>query len=164
MYNFYTFAGKTRLLSICQVLLAVPLPVTFSFVVEALSIFVGASTRGLLLSLGARLSGSLALGLSLLLETGGLANRQRIVKFSLHGQLRILQHCKQFINCLIHAVHPIVLNKSFKARRERHEDDICSQSFRDLKSQLGHPLPKAHDFITCSLTGAPSFILKFHKA
>ena len=74
MYNFYTFAGKTRLLSICQVLLVVPLPVTFSFAVEALSIFVGASTRGLLLSLGVGFSGSLALGLSLLLETGDLVN------------------------------------------------------------------------------------------
>ena len=63
--------------------------VTFSFAVEALNIFVGASTRGLLLSLGAGFSGSLALGLSLLLETGGLANRQHIVRVSLHGQLRI---------------------------------------------------------------------------
>ena len=61
MYNFYTFTGKTRLLSIYQVLLAVPLPVTFIFAVKTLSIFVGASTRGLLLSLGAGLSGSLAL-------------------------------------------------------------------------------------------------------
>ena len=95
---------------------------TFSFAVEALSIFARASTRGLLLSLGAGLSGSLALGISLL-ETSGLANRQRIVRVSLHGQLRISQHCKQFINCIIHPIHPILLNNAFKARRERHEDD-----------------------------------------
>src|ERR1041385_3782041 len=54
IYNFHTFTGKTRLLSICQILLAVPLPVTFSFVVEALSIFVRACTRGFL-GFGARL-------------------------------------------------------------------------------------------------------------
>src|SRR3954468_20181770 len=75
IYNFYTFAGKTRLLSICQILLAVPLPVTFSFAIEALSIFVRASTRGFI-GLGTRLAGALALGLALLLETGGLDNRQ----------------------------------------------------------------------------------------
>src|SRR3954466_894028 len=97
IYNFYTFAGKTRLLSICQILLAVPLPVTFSFAVEALSIFVRAGTRGFL-GLGARLAGALSLGLALFLETGGLANRQRVVGVSLHGSLRIFQHCKQFIN------------------------------------------------------------------
>ena len=68
IYNFYTFAGKTGLLSICQILLIVPLPVTFSFVVETLSIFVRASARGFL-GLGARLAGALALGLALLLET-----------------------------------------------------------------------------------------------
>src|SRR3954453_20083547 len=117
IYNFYTFAGKTGLLSICQILLAVPLPVTFSFAVLALSIFVRASARGFL-GLGARLAGALALGLALLLETSGLADRQRIVRVSLHGSLRILQHCKQFINCVIHPVHPIVLNKTLKARRE----------------------------------------------
>src|SRR4051812_24490097 len=97
IYNFYTFAGKTRLLSICQILLAVPLPVTFSFAVEALSIFVRASTRGFF-GLGSRLAGALALGLALFLEIGGLANRQRIVRVSLHGSVRIFQHCKQFIN------------------------------------------------------------------
>src|SRR3954464_11233590 len=97
IYNFYTFAGKTRLLSICQILLAVPLPVTLSFAVEALSIFVRASARGFL-GLGARLAGALALGLALLLGTGSLANRQCIVRVSVHGSLRILQHCKQFIN------------------------------------------------------------------
>src|ERR1043165_1864280 len=113
IYNFYTFAGKTGLLSICQILLAVPLPVTLSFAVEALSIFVRASARGFL-GIGARLAGALALGLDLLLETGGLANRQRIVGVSLHGSLRIFQQRKQFINRLVHPVHAIVLNKAFE--------------------------------------------------
>src|ERR1041384_6288106 len=49
IYNFYTFAGKTRLLSICQILLAVPLPMTFSFAVEALSIFVRTVPEGFLI-------------------------------------------------------------------------------------------------------------------
>src|ERR1043165_4471824 len=93
IYNFYTFAGETGLLLICQVLLAVPLPVTFSFAVETLSIFVRASARGFL-GLGARLAGALPLGPAFLLETGGLANRQRVVRFNLHGSLRIFQHCK----------------------------------------------------------------------
>src|ERR1043165_7125879 len=74
IYNFYTFAGKTRLLSICQILLAVPLPVTLSFAVVALSIFVRASARGFL-GLGPRHAGALALGLALLLETSGFADR-----------------------------------------------------------------------------------------
>src|SRR3954470_16232761 len=117
MYNFYTFAGETGLLLICQVLLAVPLPVTLCFAVETLSIFVRASARGFL-GFGARLSGALTLGLALLLETGGLANRQRIVRVSLHGSLRIFQHCKQFINRLVHPVHVIVLNKAFETWRE----------------------------------------------
>src|SRR3954463_10013308 len=85
IYNIYTFAGKTGLLSICQILLAVPLPVTLSFAVEALSIFVRDSSRGFL-GLGTRLAGALALGLALLLETSGLADCQHIVRVSLHGR------------------------------------------------------------------------------
>ena len=56
MYNSYTFSGFPGLL-ICQVLLAVPLPVSGALSVEALSFSLGSSLR---VALGAGLTGALA--------------------------------------------------------------------------------------------------------
>ena len=82
MYIIYTFFHFAILL-IHQVFGAVPLPVTISFAVEALSFWLG-SSFGLLHGSGNLLAILLEvpfLSLSLLLETSGLVNHQHLMLF-----------------------------------------------------------------------------------
>ena len=82
MYIKYTFVHFAILL-IRQVFGAVPLPVTISFAVEALSFRLG-SSFGLLHGSGNLLVILLEvpfLSLALLLETGGLVNHQHLMLF-----------------------------------------------------------------------------------
>ena len=82
MYIIYTFVHFAILL-IRQVFGAVSLPVTISFVVEALSFRLGSSFRLLhgSVNLLAILLEAPFLSLALLLETGGLVNRQHLMLF-----------------------------------------------------------------------------------
>ena len=92
MYIIYTFVHFAILL-IRQVFGAVPLPVTISFVVEALSFRLG-SSFGLLHGSGNLLTILLEvpfLSLALLLETSGLVNHQHLMLF-LDFYLRRFQH------------------------------------------------------------------------
>ena len=82
MYIKYTFV-HFAILIIRQVSRAVPLPVTISFVVEALSFRLG-SSFGLLHGSGNLLAILLEvpfLSLALLLETSGLVNHQHLMLF-----------------------------------------------------------------------------------
>ena len=82
MYIQYTFVQYAILL-IRQVSRAVPLPVTISFAVEALSFRLG-SSFGLPYGSGNLLAILLAvpfLSLALLLETSGLVNHQHLMPF-----------------------------------------------------------------------------------
>ena len=82
MYIQYTFVHFAILL-ICQVSRAVPLPVTISFAVEALSFRLG-SSFGLLHECGNLLAIHLEvpfLSLALLFETSGLVNHQHLMLF-----------------------------------------------------------------------------------
>ena len=82
MYIKYTFVHFAILL-IRQVSRAVPLPVTISFVVEALSFMLG-SIFGILHGSGNLLAILLEvpfLSLALLLETSGLVNHQHLMLF-----------------------------------------------------------------------------------
>ena len=82
MYIKYTFVHLAILL-ICQILGAVPLPVTSPFAVEALSLKL--RTRLGLLHLSSNLLAVLLevpfLSLALLLETSGLVNHQHLMLF-----------------------------------------------------------------------------------
>ena len=111
MYIKYTFVHFAILL-IRQVSRAVPLPVTISFVVEALSFRLG-SSFGLLHGSGNFLAILLEvpfLSLALLLETSGLVNHQHLMLF-LDFYLRRFQHCKELWNRFHHPLHIIVHNK-----------------------------------------------------
>src|SRR3954463_4471126 len=84
MYIGYTFLLDVAVLQIRQVLRAIPLPVTFSLAVKALSIRLTPSLgnlrrRGNFLT--ALLEVSLFLGLALLVEFGGLIDHQHLVLF-----------------------------------------------------------------------------------
>src|SRR4051812_27180018 len=84
MYIGYTFLLDVAVLQICQVLRAIPLPVTLSLAVKALSIRLRPSL-GLLRRRGnfltALLEVSLFLSIALLLEFGGLIDQQHLVLF-----------------------------------------------------------------------------------
>ena len=98
LYIKYTFVHFAILL-ICQVFGAVPLPVTISFAVEALSFRIGYSFR-LLHGSGNLLAILLEvpfLSLALLLETSGLVNHQHLILF-LDFYLRRFQHCEELGN------------------------------------------------------------------
>ena len=79
MYIKYTFVHFAILL-IRQVSRAVPLPVSISFVVEALSFRLG-SSFGILHGSGNLLSILLEVPFALLLETSGLVNHQHLMLF-----------------------------------------------------------------------------------
>ena len=111
MYIKYTFVHFAILL-IRQVSRAVPLPVTISFVVEALSFRLG-SSFGLLHGSGnllAILLEVLFLSLALLLETSGLVNHQHLMLF-LDFYLRRFQHREELENRFCHPLHIIVHHK-----------------------------------------------------
>src|SRR3954469_5786527 len=84
MYIGYTFLLDVAVLQILQVFRAIPLPVTFSLAVKALSIRLRPNL-GLLCRRGnfltALLEVSFFLRLSLLLEFGGLIDHQHLVLF-----------------------------------------------------------------------------------
>ena len=108
MYIIYTFVHFAILL-IRQVSRAVPLPVTISFAVEALSSNLG-SSFGLLHGSGNLLSILLEvpfISLALLLETSGLANHQHLMLF-LDFYLRRFQHREELGNYFRHPLHIIV--------------------------------------------------------
>ena len=108
MYIIYTFVHFTILL-IRQVFGAVPLPVTISIVVEALSFKLG-SSFGLLHGSGilfAILLKVTFLSLALLLETSGLVNHQHLMLF-LDFYLRRFQHREELGNRFRHPLHIIV--------------------------------------------------------
>ena len=107
-YNFVHFA----ILLIRQVSRAVPLQVTISFVVEALSFRLG-SSFGLLHGSGNLLANLLEvpfLSLALLLETSGLVNHQHLVLF-LDFYLRQFQHREELGNRFRYPWHIIVHHK-----------------------------------------------------
>ena len=108
MYSIYTFVHFAILL-IRQVFGAVPLLVTISFVVEALSFRLG-SSFGLLHGSGNLLAILLEvpfLSLSLFLETSGLVNHQHLMLF-LDFYLHRFQHREELGNYFCHPLHIIV--------------------------------------------------------
>ena len=108
MYIQYTFVHFAILL-ICQVSRAVPLPVTISFAVEALSFRLG-SSFGILHGSGNLLAILLEvpfLSLALLLETSGLVNHKHLMLF-LDFYLRRFQHREELGNCFRYPLHIIV--------------------------------------------------------
>ena len=108
MYIKYTFVYFAILL-IRQVFGAVPLPVTISFAVEALSLRLGTSF-GLLHGSGNLLAILLEvpfLSLAILLETSGLINHQHLMLF-LDFYLRGFQHREELGNHFRHPLHIIV--------------------------------------------------------
>src|SRR3954464_2095165 len=113
MYIIYTFLLYVAVLQIRQVLGEIPLPVTFSLAVKALSIRLRPSL-GLLRRRGSFLTAllevSLFLRLALLLEIGGLIDHQHLVLF-LDLHFHRLQHREKFWQCLIHALHVVVHHK-----------------------------------------------------
>ena len=98
MYIIHTFVHFAILL-IRQVFGAVPLPVTISFAVEALSFRLG-SSFGLLHGSGNLLAILLEvpfLSLALLLETSGLVNHQHLMFFYFY--LHRFKHREELGNC-----------------------------------------------------------------
>ena len=108
MYIIYTFFHFAILL-IRQVFGAVPLPVTISFAVEALSFRLG-SSFGLLHGSDNLLAILLEvpfISLALFLETSGLVNHQHLMLF-LDFYLRRFQHREELGNHFRHPLHIIV--------------------------------------------------------
>ena len=108
MYIIYTFVHFAILL-IRHIFGAVPLPVTISFAVEALSFRI-CSSFGLLHGSGnllANLLEVLFLYLALLLETSGLVNHQHLMLF-IDFYLRRFQHREELGNHFRHPLHIIV--------------------------------------------------------
>ena len=108
MYIKYTFVHFAILL-ICQVSRAVPLPVTISFAVEALSFRLRFSF-GLLHGSDNLLAILLEvpfLSLALLLETSGLVNHQHLMLF-LISTFADFSIAKSFGNCFCYPLHIIV--------------------------------------------------------
>ena len=117
MYIKYTFVHFAILL-IRQVSRAVPLPVTISFAVEALS-FRLRSIFGILHGSGNMLAILFevpCLSLALLLETSGLVNHQHLMLF-LDFYLRRFQHRKKLENRFRHPLHIIVHHEVLVAWR-----------------------------------------------
>ena len=111
MYIQYTFVQYAILL-IRQVSRAVPLPVTISFAVEALSFRLGSSI-GLLHGSGNLLVILLEvpfLSLALLLKTSDLVNHQHLMLF-LDFYLHRFQHHEELGNRFRHPLHIIVHHK-----------------------------------------------------
>src|SRR3954464_8945548 len=113
MYIGYTFLLDVAVLQIRQVLREIPLPVTFSLAVKALSISLRPSL-GLLRRCGnfltALLEVSLFLRLALLPEFGGLIDQQHLVLF-LDLHFCRFQHGEEFWQCLVHVLHIVVHHK-----------------------------------------------------
>ena len=108
LYIKYTF-DHFAILLIHQVSRAVPLLVTISFVIEALSFrlefsfgFLHGCDNLLVIPFEVPL-----LSLCPLLETGGLINHQHLM-FFLDFYLRRFQHCEELGNYLRHPLHIIV--------------------------------------------------------
>ena len=115
MYIKYTFVNFAILL-IRQVVGVVPLLVTISFAVEALSFRLG-SRFGLLPRSGNLLAILLEvpfLSLALFLETSGLVNHQHLMLL-LDFYLRSFEHCEELGNCLVYPLHIIVHHEAFVA-------------------------------------------------
>jgi hypothetical protein len=111
MYIIYTFVHFAILL-IRQVFGAVPLPVTISFAVEALSFRLG-SSFGLLHGSGNLLVLLLEvpfLSLALLIETSGLVNHQHLMLF-LISTFANFSIAKSSGNSFCHPLHIIVQNE-----------------------------------------------------
>ena len=111
MYIKYTFVHFAILL-ICQVLWAVPLLVTISFAVEALS-FRLRSSFGLFHGSDNLLAILLEvpfLSLALFLETSSLVNHQHLMLF-LDFYLRRFQHREELGNRFRHPLHIIVYHE-----------------------------------------------------
>ena len=105
----YLILVHFAILFIRQVFGAVPLPVTTSFVVEALSFRLG-SSFGLVHGSGNLLAILLEvpfLSLALLLETSDLVNHQHLMLF-LDFYLRRFQHCEELGSCFRYPLHIIV--------------------------------------------------------
>src|SRR3954471_16339449 len=113
MYIGYTFLLDVAVLKIRQVLREIPLPVTLSLAVKALSISLRPSL-GLLRRRGnfltALLEVSLFLRLALLLEFGGLIDQQHLVLF-LDLHFCRLQHGEEFWQRLVHVLYIVVHHK-----------------------------------------------------
>ena len=111
MYIKYTFVHFAILL-IRQVFGVVPVPMTISFAVEALS-FRLRSSFGFLHGSGNLLAiilEVLFVSLALLLETSGLVNHQHLMLF-LDFYLRRFKHCEELGNRFHHPLHIIVHQK-----------------------------------------------------
>ena len=107
MYIQYTFV-HFAILFIHQILGAVPLPVTISFAVEALTFRLG-SSFGLLHGSGNLLAILIEvplLSLCPFLETSGLVNHQHLMLF-LDFYLCRFQHCEELGNYFLHPLHII---------------------------------------------------------
>ena len=116
MYIQYTSIDLVSLL-IYQVSRVVPLPVTISFAVEALSFRLG-SSLGLLHGSGNLLAilfeVPLLLPFALFLETSGLVDHQHLMLL-FDFYLRSFQHCEELGNSLIHPLHIIVHHEALVA-------------------------------------------------
>src|SRR3989337_2829307 len=114
MYIKYTFVDVASLL-ICQVLGAVPLPVTSPLAVETLSLGYG-SRLGFLC--GSSNCFAVLLEVPLLslalLETGALLHHQHSMLF-LDFNLRSLKHSEELRNRLVHSLHIRVHHKALIA-------------------------------------------------
>jgi hypothetical protein len=114
MYIKYTFVDVAILL-ICQILGAVPLPMTSSLAVETPSL--GFRTRlGFLLWSSNKFAVLLEVPLlSLaLLKTGVLFDHQHLMLF-LDFNLRSFEHSEELENSLVHSLHIIVHHKDLVA-------------------------------------------------
>src|SRR3954470_17306636 len=112
MYIRYTFLLDVAVLQIRQVLWAIPLPMTFSLAVKALSIRLR-SSLGLLRRRGNFLTTLLEVSLWLrlaFLEFGGLIDQQHLVLF-LDLHFCRFQHGKEFWQRLVHVLHVVVHHK-----------------------------------------------------
>src|SRR4051812_22432571 len=105
MYIGYTFILDVAVLRIRQVLWAIPLPVTLSLAVKALSIRLR-SSLGLLRRCGNFLTTLLEVSLLLrlaFLEFGGLDHQNLVLFLDLH--FCRFQHGEEFWQLLVHALH-----------------------------------------------------------
>src|SRR3954469_16451315 len=112
MYIGYTFLLDVAVLQICQVLWAIPLAVTFSLAVKALSIRLR-SSLGLLRRRGNFLPPLIEVSLLIrlaFLEFGGLIDHQHLVLF-LDLHFCRFQHGEEFWQLLVHALHIAVHHK-----------------------------------------------------
>src|SRR4051812_5806603 len=112
MYIRYTFLLDVVVLQIRQVVWAIPLPVTLSLAIKALSIRLR-SSLGLLRRCGNFITTLLEVSLLLrlaFLEFGGLIDHQHLVRF-LDLHFCRFQHGEEFWQLLVHALHIVVHHK-----------------------------------------------------